>query len=212
MLMLQERVDDWMTNFSTSISGNSKETFRYSIENPKKSSSQKRTTLMKQIMEEKAKTETEALEERIKQREKEEARRERELILSGKVRPTAAQVKSDKILQIYHRVQILKQKANSKPKPKTASKWQRTALKLTSSSFKTLPMFPVAARESGEFNNNEISEQEDSSTTSKIYVRENPIHKSFAEAKNVDDLYKLAEFWLTLPTTPSYSSSEERRQ
>ena len=74
---------------------------------------------MKQIMEEKAKTETEALEERIKQREKEEARRERELILSGKVRPTAAQVKSDKILQIYHRVQILKQKANSKPKPKT---------------------------------------------------------------------------------------------
>ena len=200
-----------MTNFSTSISGNG--TFKYSIENPKKSSSQKRTTLIKQIMEDKAKAENEALEERIKQREKEEARRERELILSGKLQPTAAQVKSDKILQIYARVRIMKQKADSKQKPKTASKWQRTAFKLTSSSFKTLPMFPDAARESAEHKvKSETSEEEDSRSSSKICVRENPIHKSFAEAKNVDDLYKLAEFWLTLPTTPSCSSSEERRQ
>lgn len=200
-------MDDWMTNFSTSIE---KETFRYSLGNPKKSSSQKRTSLIKQIMEEKARTENEALEERIKQREKEEARRERELILTGKVEPTAAQVKSDKILQIYHRVRTMKQKADPKPKLKTASKWQKTAIKITSSSYKTLPMFPDPVRESEEFKvNSQISEED---SPRKILVKENPIHKSFADAKNVDDLYKLAEFWLTLPTISARSKSVERRQ
>lgn len=202
-----------MTNFSTSIeTGNPKETFRNSIENPMKSSYQKRTTIMKQIMEEKARNEKEAMEERIKQREKEEARRERELILNGKLRPTAAQVKSDKILQIYHRVQTMKQKAdsNSRPKTKTASKWQRTAAAIKLTSFKTLPMFPDAVRESEEFKVKPEIPQED--PNSNMYVGENPIHKSFAEAKNVDDLYKLAEFWLTLPTISSCSNSVERRQ
>ena len=199
-----------MTNFSTSIeTENLKETFRYSIENQKKSSSQKRSTLIRQIMEEKARTENDALEERIKQREKEEARRERELILNGKLQPTAAQVKSDKILQIYHRVRVLKQKADVKPRTKTASKWKRTMKLATASSFKTLPMFPDA-RDSEELKIKSEIEEEDSS--SNILVRENPIHKSFAEAKNVDDLYKLAEFWLTLPTISSCSKSVERRQ
>ena len=202
-----------MTNFSTSIeTGNPKgklETFRYSRENPTKCSSHKRNTLIRQIMEEKAKTENEALEERIKQREKEEAKRERELILNGKIRPTSAQVKSDKILQIYHRVRVMKQKPDPKPKTKTASKWQRTMKLTTSSSFKTLPMFPDD-RESEELKvKSELAEKD---CSSKIFVRENPIHKSFAEAKNVDDLYKLAEFWLTLPTISSCSKSVERRQ
>ena len=193
-----------MTNFSTSLSLSYRErneSFKSSTENSNKLQSLKKTDHLKQIMLDKNREANEALEIRIKQREKEEARKERELILKGKIRPTEAQVKSDKILQIYERVRSLNQKAklrsDSKPKLKTASKWQKTAIKLTSSPscFKALPMFPDKREESpGKFYQNEDTEKT-------IIVRDNPIHQSFAEAKTVDDLYKLADFWLSRPNT-----------
>lgn len=200
-----------MTNFSTSLSlsggKGTCETIRCSVEKPNTLRPQKKSDQLKQIMEEKNRDDNEALEIRIKQREKEEARKERELILNGKIRPTKDQVKSDKILQIYERVRILNQKAklesDSKPKLKTASKWQKTARKITTTnktpsasfSFKTLPMFPVQTDcEELNFRSNAGIGGE-----RKIFVKENPIHKSFAEAKSVDDLYEIAEFWLSRP-------------
>ena len=152
--------------------------------------------------------EAEALEERIKKREKEEAKKERELILSGKKTPTSAQVRSDKILQIYERVRLLDQKSKEaasvkkKYNKKTTAKWQTAVSKLNigsqSSPFKSVPMFPdgfayTRRKKSDKINDRLTNVEIDSS---KVYSN-NPIHKSFASAKNVDDLYKLAEYWLS---------------
>ena len=202
-----------MTNFTTSISlsaGKGKfETYRYTLEDKNKIKSQKSKDLLKTIMEVKNKDTNQALEHRIKQREREEAKKERELILNGKITPTKAQVKSDKILQIYERVRMINQKAklqaDSKPKLRTQKKWQRTAVKLaaSASSFKTLPMFPVLTvqGESQELNRNLNIVEHNSDR--QLLTRENPIHKSFAEAKTVDELYQLADFWLSLPNAAS---------
>ena len=199
-----------MTNFTTSLSLSYKgrnETFKSSSENSNLPKPINKSDQLKQIIIDRNKEAQRALELRIKQREKEEARKERELILNGKIRPTEAQVKSDKILQIYERVRLLNEKPKSgsdfKPKLKTASKWQRTAMKLTSSSssFKSLPMFPD--QREGEESMAKLNREEKKER--KIFVRENPIHKSFAEAKTVDDLYKIADFWLSRSNAASVS-------
>ena len=153
--------------------------------------------------------EAEALEERIRRREKEEAKKERELILNGKKTPTSAQVRSDKILQIYERVRLLDQKSkeaasqNKKYNKKTKAKWQTAVSKLNlgaqPSPFKSVPMFPDGFtynrnKKNDKTNDKFITDVEIDS--SKVYSN-NPIHKSFASAKNVDDLYKLADYWLS---------------
>ena len=153
--------------------------------------------------------EAEALEERIKKREKEEAKKERELILNGKKQPTPAQIRSDKILQIYERVKFLDQKSKEasamkkKYNKKTTAKWKTAVSKLNletqSSPFKSVPMFPDGFaynryKKSDKLNDKSIADVDIDS--SKVYSN-NPIHKSFASAKNVDDLYKLADYWLS---------------
>ena len=147
--------------------------------------------------------ETRALEMRIKKREEEEAKKERELILRGKLKPTPAQLRSDKILQIYERVRTIEQKAKDltenkhKKTIKTAPKWKSAVskMKLPKAPFKSVPMF---TEEFGKL----VKEQKDD-TSEQLHdmiveaINDNPIHKSFAAAKSVDDLYELAEYWLS---------------
>ena len=218
--LFQERVDDWMSNLCKNMSLKPSIRINNNLNTgPSLKVSRPATNrLMKAVLEmnkKKADTENEQLLKRIRQREREEARKERELILKGKVQPTLAQIRSDKILQIYERVKTIEQKskenADSKQRKtsKAAKKWQNAVakIKIPTTPYKSVPMFPdeddenvPKVRKVGVAYPKPYNEEED---TMKLINKnigvtsDNPIHKSFAAAKDVDELYKIAEYWLS---------------
>lgn len=138
-----------------------------------------------------------ALERRIKKREEEETRKERELVLSGKIKPSESLVdKSDKIFQIFEKVQNMEKKSrkvslNSYTKPTLRSKWRSAFHKVNVANSVSLPMFPNTKAETAE------EEEENSNTKAAITTLRNPVLQSFDQAKNVDDLYRIADYWLS---------------
>ena len=156
--------------------------------------------------------ELEALGRRIRKREEEEAKRERELILTGKLKPSQSYIKTDKVIQIQEKMQNIELKSR-KPyvtkvkKPPVQMKWQYAVHKLHISPPVTLPMFTGEALDANgteggiKDNNAELSDEKKekvrtlSDTALKIRIENNPVLKSFENAKDVDDLYRIAELW-----------------
>ena len=169
--------------------------------------------------------ESDAQKQRIKKRELEELNRERELILTGKLKPSESYIKTDKVLQIQEKMQNIEIKSRKisvikVKKPPTRIKWQYAVHRLHLSPPITVPMFNDEAFESNsealdiieektlETNVNKRDEREDqvkvlSEDALQFRIENNPVLKSFEHAKDVDDLYRIAELWVN----PSYEHS-----
>ena len=139
-----------------------------------------------------------ALERRIKKREEEETRKERELVLSGKIKPSESLVdKNDRIFQIFEKIQNMEKKSrkvslNSYTKPTLRSKWRSAFHKVNVANSVSLPMFPNT--------NVETAEEEEENYTHAVVTKStlrNPVLQSFDQAKDVDDLYRIADYWLS---------------
>ena len=153
------------------------------------------------------KNEAEALMRRISKREEEEARREREHVLTGKLKPSETYIKTDKVIQIQQKMQNieLKSKKISVTKikvPPVKMKWQYAVHKMHISPPVNKPMFTPLNKDVVEVDTNtEISEEKqeqaligDNALT--IRLENNPVFKSFENVNNVDDLYRIAEIWV----------------
>ena len=150
-----------------------------------------------------------ALKKRIKKREDEEAKRERELILKGKLRPSQSYIKIDKVLEIHEKMQNLELKSRKVSvmkvkKPPVRMKWQTVVQRLHISGPVNKPK--IAAEdgdEGGEDDTNEAQSHHkqdldsiSSDTALKTRIANNPVYKSFENARDVDDLYRIAELWV----------------
>ena len=158
------------------------------------------------------KNEAEALMRRISKREEEEARREREHVLTGKLKPSETYIKTDKVIQIQQKMQNieLKSKKISVTKikvPPVKMKWQYAVHKMHISPPVNKPMFTPLNKDVVEVDNNtEISEEKQAwngDNALKIRLENNPVFKSFENVDNVNELYRIAEIWVN----PSYNEN-----
>ena len=110
LLELQEKVDEWISGLGKNMS--SKETqqpnvFRFQQTNSETEPynfSRKQANMYRPLWNQE-KNEAEALMRRISKREEEEARREREQVLTGKLKPSETYIKADKVIQIQQKIQ-----------------------------------------------------------------------------------------------------------
>ena len=145
-----------------------------------------------------------AQEERMRRREEEERVRERELFLSGRARPSQEEVKRDRVLQIQAQLSKIEERSRRKTssgerrasKVSTKSRWQEVVLKLH--------VTPRVDRQTTSDKEQEIvlvdKELEQESGPSERAFQEklasNPVFQSFERARDVEDLYRIAEFWV----------------
>ena len=151
------------------------------------------------------KNEAEALMRRISKREEEEARREREHVLTGKLKPSETYIKTDKVIQIQQKMQNIELKSKkisvTKMKvPPVKMKWQYAVHKMHISPLVNKPMFTPLNKDVVEVDNNtEISEEKQAwngDNALKIRLENNPVFKSFENVDNVNELYRIAEIWV----------------
>ena len=162
------------------------------------------------------KNEAEALRRRIRKREEEEARREREDVLAGKLKPSETYIKTDKVIQIQQKMRNIELKSREISvakikKPPVKMKWQYAVHKLHISPPVNKPMFTTVdkddIKQGGRTNDTNIGISEEKQEQAlngdaalKIRLENNPVFKSFENVNNVDDLYRIAEIWVN----PSY--------
>ena len=165
----------------------------------------KKTRLVRDLDE----NEAAALKKRIRKREEAEAKRERELILAGKLKHSQSYIKCDKVIEMHEKMQNLELKSRKVSmlkvkKPPVRMKWQNVVQRLHISPPVNKPK--IAAEdgdEGGEDDTNEAqsNHKQDldsilSDTALKIRIENNPVFKSFENATDVDDLYRIAELWV----------------
>jgi hypothetical protein len=158
------------------------------------------------------KNEAEALRRRIIKREEEEARREREQVLTGKLKPSETYIKTDKVIQIQQKMRNIELKSREISvakikKPPVKMKWQYAVHKLHISPPVNKPMFTTVdkddIKQGGMSNDTNIGISEEKQEQAlngdnalKIRLENNPVFKSFENVNNVDDLYRIAEIWV----------------
>ena len=163
------------------------------------------------------KNEAEALRRRIIKREEEEARREREQVLTGKLKPSETYIKTDKVIQIQQKMRNIELKSREISvakikKPPVKMKWQYAVHKLHISPPVNKPMFTTVdkddIKQGGRTSDTNIGISEEKQEQAlngdaalKIRLENNPVFKSFENVNNVDDLYRIAEIWVN----PSYN-------
>ena len=165
------------------------------------------------------KNEAEALRRRIIKREEEEARREREDVLAGKLKPSETYIKTDKVIQIQQKMRNIELKSREISvakikKPPVKMKWQYAVHKLHISPPVNKPMFTTVdkddIKQGGRTSDTNIGISEEKQEQAlngdnalKIRLENNPLFKSFENVDNVDDLYRIAEIWVN----PSYNEN-----
>ena len=211
-LLFQERVDEWMSSLCKNMKV--KETQRQNIikfevadsESKKRSLTKNKKTRLVLDLDQ---NEAAALKKRIRKREEAEAKRERELILAGKLKHSQSYIKCDKVIEMHEKMQNLELKSRKVSmlkvkKPPVRMKWQNVVQRLHISPPVNKPK--IAAEygdEGGEDDTNEAqsNHKQDlnsilSDTALKIRIENNPVFKSFENARDVDDLYRIAELWV----------------
>ena len=213
---MQEKVDEWMTSFCKDMVEKER--------HPHHSNSYefgdkliRKQIIRKKALSEREQTEMEALKRRMQKREKEEAKQERERVLTGNLNPSETYLRTDKVIQIHKTMQNIEQRCKSVSvakvkKPPVRTKWQYAVHRLHISPTVDRPMFTKEndnqiEEEKGKdsdtrvlINVNENSQIAVDENAIKIRIENNPVYKSFETAKDVDDLYRIAEIWVN----PSY--------
>ena len=134
--------------------------------------------------------------ERIRKREEAQQVRERELILSGKLKPDNDYLKNDKFSQLHKQMEDIKtfhkkKSVNVKRKPSTKVRWQYVVHKLhintdTNGDGKTNHSEPETAVEG-------LKLEPKKENVKPVTKRANPIYSAFENVYDVDDLYRIAD-------------------
>ena len=130
--------------------------------------------------------------ERIRRREEAERVRERELVLSGKLKPDQEYIKNDKFSHLRKQIEEIDnhhRKKSVKEKRKTSTtkvRWQYMIHKLhLRPDLQPEPSKPEP--------NQDKAETEETVPTQPRVKRDNPVFDAFDNANDVDDLYRIAE-------------------